>query len=521
MHSYRAKLIVYTCLFMVFLTGSTFYSYHYIQKVLSDESFLHLKRMSQVLISQLEYKKKELQHYCQVITNNLQLKEYLFIVTKVSNDPQPLQDMYRTQFGELPLQRHIIIGSNDKIISGKEHKDLYKVLKDRWKKLPANTFYINGDKGLELVSYHHVTYKDELTGVVAVSYSLNGYWLRQINRNTDGQLFIDYANFATTKLRDTPTLASPKTFVRNHQTFQAIQVLLRPAMTELPEVWFGLPDSDLSERLTEHRIIALSSMIIVMVIILSYGLVVIRNFNRPLSRLIELTREVTDGNFPKLEKSEKKDEFSTLTNHFADMLLALRKKQDEVNQAHAELEQTAITDSLTGLYNRRQLNDVFPKLLAQSRRNKQTVCCALIDLDHFKRINDQHGHLAGDTVLQYFSSQLISASRENDYLFRMGGEEFLILTLSELPVGMVSLAEKIRKNIEQSTVLYEDQEIHFTISSGVSCADPDMDSDASIREMLTRADTALYEAKQKGRNMVITKRIQAYTLTEARKQGQQ
>lgn len=122
----------------------------------------------------------------------------------------------------------------------------------------------------------------------------------------------------------------------------------------------------------------------------------------------------------------------------------------------------------------------------------------LIDLDHFKTLNDTHGHLAGDEVLRQFANVLQGSLRQSDILCRWGGEEFIVLLREAEGRQAIEVAEKIRRRTEQLTFSHADQPLRLTVSIGLSA----LRRDDSLHSLLTRADHALYRAKQGGRNRV-------------------
>jgi len=180
----------------------------------------------------------------------------------------------------------------------------------------------------------------------------------------------------------------------------------------------------------------------------------------------------------------------------------LRREQARVRRAHQKLQETAITDSLTGLYNRRYLQEIIAGLFAQVVRDRRYLTAILLDLDFFKAINDRHGHLGGDAVLVHFTRLLKHNSRANDYLFRIGGEEFLILNVAEDTESSFALASKIRKLVDQSPSNYQGSEIPMTVSIGISCW-LGTSGEGSLSQLMRAADKALYEAKSNGRNQVV------------------
>ena len=164
-----------------------------------------------------------------------------------------------------------------------------------------------------------------------------------------------------------------------------------------------------------------------------------------------------------------------------------------------ELAQQARTDSLTGALNRRAMEEAALRETSRSIRHGTPLCMIVIDIDHFKHINDTRGHAAGDAVLRALVAQTRLMLRTNDMIARTGGEEFTIL-LPDTPAATgVVAAERIRSAIESLEVHFESRPIRFTVSAGVAQFDPHHDG---WEGMMRRADTAMYEAKARGRNAV-------------------
>jgi diguanylate cyclase (GGDEF)-like protein len=178
---------------------------------------------------------------------------------------------------------------------------------------------------------------------------------------------------------------------------------------------------------------------------------------------------------------------------------ALRTKADS-----DRLRAAAATDSLTGLLNRSQLGPRVSELVAAARRSRVPLACLMIDLDHFKAVNDIYGHQAGDVVLAETARRLDAARRASDVLIRYGGEEFLALMPDTDLAGAVVVAEKLRVAVAGAPISYDAQdgttvEISVRISIGVSCLEVDMYDGALL---VAAADDALYQAKTRGRNRV-------------------
>jgi len=165
------------------------------------------------------------------------------------------------------------------------------------------------------------------------------------------------------------------------------------------------------------------------------------------------------------------------------------------NLAIAELR--AATDSLTGLPNNRAVQDTMKRMLAHASRTVSPLGCALLDLDHFKHINDTYGHGRGDEVLAAVASALQTTLRESDFVGRWGGEEFLILVPDVNREGAMTAAEKIRESVASVTIAGIDRPI--TASLGVAMLPDDA---VDVTTLARSADRALYIAKARGRNRV-------------------
>lgn len=174
--------------------------------------------------------------------------------------------------------------------------------------------------------------------------------------------------------------------------------------------------------------------------------------------------------------------------------------QDELIAARDALHFQATHDLLTGVASRGATMEFLTRELARSFRERKTLGLVLADIDNFKRINDEHGHLAGDVVLQELANRMLSCTRSYDCIGRYGGEEFLIVFPSSTLDGTVRQAERIRKSIECATVKAIEAAIVVTASFGVVTSDSGRLNEAS--ELIRAADAALYRAKELGRNRV-------------------
>jgi two-component system cell cycle response regulator len=166
-----------------------------------------------------------------------------------------------------------------------------------------------------------------------------------------------------------------------------------------------------------------------------------------------------------------------------------------------------LTDALTGVYNRRYMDRRLAEEIARARRQSYRVSCMYIDIDHFKQVNDQFGHQAGDDVLREVASRIKAELRMSDALGRFGGEEFVVLLIDADLESAAMVASRIRASVaDQPFLLPEGQGLPVTVSIGVAVLD-DFEREHAIeavaQELVARADQALYEAKQQGRNRVV------------------
>lgn len=189
-------------------------------------------------------------------------------------------------------------------------------------------------------------------------------------------------------------------------------------------------------------------------------------------------------------------------------LLRIKKLQQEVADREKELSQMndkllhiSMTDGLTGVDNRRALEQRLHEMFEHSLRLHEPIACVMCDIDHFKKVNDTYGHAAGDEVLKQFAEILKDAAREIDRVGRYGGEEFLLLLPGTVLDSAVTFAERVRQRVEENTFSFEGGTLKRTVSIGVaSWPHPRL---KGREEMLKAADDALYVAKELGRNRVV------------------
>ncbi|MBI1247125.1 diguanylate cyclase [bacterium] len=199
------------------------------------------------------------------------------------------------------------------------------------------------------------------------------------------------------------------------------------------------------------------------------------------------------------EDKESNQSWQTLCEEAERMLSPTMRLSSQIANAYDEVRQQANllmtftesrTDPLTGLSNRRALDDSLESLFAMKDRYELTFSLCIIDVDHFKKINDEFGHLEGDRVLQEVASLIDNAVRETDVVVRYGGEEFVVLMPSTNLAGGLIFAERVREAVQQK--------MKVTVSGGVAQAS----ASDEPQTLLARADSALYRAKANGRNCI-------------------
>jgi len=177
--------------------------------------------------------------------------------------------------------------------------------------------------------------------------------------------------------------------------------------------------------------------------------------------------------------------------------IAVNKK--ELEELNKKLEQVSQTDSLTQLANRGHWEHLLHQEFLRTKRKEG--CCSLLifDIDHFKKVNDDFGHSAGDEALRHIASLLKTALRETDIAGRYGGEEFVVTLLDTDKQGAIVFAERLRQLIETSPAKYNEHTVHMAISVGIACFD---DQFKDHERWIEAADKALYHSKETGRNKV-------------------
>lgn len=238
-----------------------------------------------------------------------------------------------------------------------------------------------------------------------------------------------------------------------------------------------------------------------------------------LSRLEPFTTEVLnyhrDGHSywlriscqPDFDENEKLLGFSAIESDVSrekELRMDLQKKIEDGRILQEKLRYFATHDELSGMSNRRYFIKQAESEMARCRRHGHAMCVILADLDHFKAVNDTHGHAAGDAVIQAFAELCDNTLRSHDLASRIGGEEFaILLPETDLEGGLV-LAERLRQTLADTTLTINSKSVAVTASFGVTMALPE---DKDVGVILARADKAMYKAKSQGRNRVFSESV--------------
>lgn len=216
----------------------------------------------------------------------------------------------------------------------------------------------------------------------------------------------------------------------------------------------------------------------------------------PLKRLTEAAGKVANGDLDVRIPVKSQDELGTATMVFNDMV-------DQLRQSQGRLKELSTMDSLTQLANRRYILQILTSHLDRFRRKGTPFSVLLVDADHFKRINDSAGHVAGDQVLSELGAIFKRLLRTVDSVGRYGGEEFLIILEDTQAREALQTAERIRLAVESASVAAKETRLRFTVSIGVA----EIQAGEAEDQLIMRADTALYQAKREGRNRAVLARL--------------
>ncbi|OLC42799.1 MAG: hypothetical protein AUH75_03890 [Gemmatimonadetes bacterium 13_1_40CM_4_65_7] len=266
-------------------------------------------------------------------------------------------------------------------------------------------------------------------------------------------------------------------------------------LRRIPQMrWAAVAEAPRAEALREAGVLRSRTVLLLSVLVLGVGLLAFMVglfITRPLERLTEAAARVAAGDLSVELPAGGSGEVGYLTRAFSTVVTRLREKE-----SHGELEKLSLTDSLTGLYNRRHLMGTLASEVQRSRRLRRAFSVLLADVDRFKQYNDTHGHLAGDAALVKIAEVFRKTTRQVDCVARYGGEEFVVMLLEANMATAALVAERVRARVAEQDL----GEGNLTLSIGVA---EYPDGGDTPEELIATADAAMYKAKSAGRNQVV------------------
>ncbi len=273
-----------------------------------------------------------------------------------------------------------------------------------------------------------------------------------------------------------------------------ILIVIVPALPALALTLY----SAFEERALNLAGIALATILLLLGAWYGTEVFVLRNIRT----LLDTARRVRSGDLgARTGRRHENDELNQVGREFDEMAETLQRRDLELKIAMQDLQEQAITDPLTGLHNARHLREILPREMLRARRKDSPLAAIMIDVDHFKRVNDSLGHEAGDGVLKELGALLKKSIRGSDITCRYGGEEFAIILADATSEGARRRAEDIRAAVKRLELHHGSKPIgDLTVSLGVALFPYHADQATTL---LRKADEALYQAKAAGRDRVV------------------
>lgn len=263
-----------------------------------------------------------------------------------------------------------------------------------------------------------------------------------------------------------------------------------------------------ADRTLQHTVMAILVVTVLLFLLAWYGAEII--VTRRFQVLLGMTARVRAGDFSARSGfGEGREELSQLGVAFDEMASELQSRDQQLRDALERMRAQAVTDDLTGLFNRRHLWNVLEAELSRARRKNAPIAVMLFDIDHFKQLNDQWGHEAGDLVLQSLAQVVRRVVRGTDIVARHGGEEFVVVMPEAGEDVALLRARQLRSRVAEMNLSYRGNPLNgITISIGVAISrDSSQSGDSLVRE----ADSAMYEAKARGRDQVVVRQVPGAT----------
>lgn len=501
--TYRSKIIAYTIILVIFLAGSQLYSFSQAQKTVLQESERSLSRNILLFKTNLNAEKIELERFVEIVRSDKRLQESVFVVVKFDSGKELLHDMYEKNFGWLPISHRLICDNQGNIILGSENTDLIDFATQACLRKMHASHYTMSRRGIELAVTLPIFYNKNQLGTVVLTRSLDDAWMKRKKDEGSGQLFIEHNGIVekSTLAGLQGTAFSPKNghIVIGKESYRLYNIALNSESRTFPKLWFGVSVTQITKNLSTHKNESLIQVLVGFFFIVFLAVFLNRNFQRPLTQLAALTQKIADGQLPEVKKSVANSELDILANKFADMVQSLREKDEQVKRVHRDLEKTAITDSLTGLHNRRAFESSLERIVKNAKFGRKSHALCYLDLDQFKIVNDTCGHEAGDELLRQLTTLLKSRLRGSDILARLGGDEFGLIMSDITQTQAQTVADELLVIVKEYRFSWADKFFDIGVSIGLVMIDKHSESFA---EVLRHADISCYAAKNEGRNRV-------------------
>ncbi len=342
--------------------------------------------------------------------------------------------------------------------------------------------------------------------------ALNTLYTLKVDNSIDGAFLLEnkkneFAHFINNKVNETQfknkifNIMNSRDFIVNQENIYTDDeniIVYKPLSLEDEYIGslFIVSNKDEIKRTLKEIIYVLSFVFIILIVItLLMASKLQKIFTAPIFVLTNAMRDIEiHHNYEQKISKKRSDEFQILFDGFNKMIKT-------IHEQNIRLKLLADTDPMTNLYNRRYFTKVSESILDLAKRNETDLTVLMLDIDRFKNINDTYGHGVGDDVIMSLASMLQAGSRKSDIISRWGGEEFVILLPDTNIDGALLISEKIRTAVEDLVINIEDkQELKFTVSIGVSQIN--IGRDVSVEDSINRADRAMYEAKESGRNKI-------------------
>ncbi|MEH7081640.1 EAL domain-containing protein [Neobacillus drentensis] len=259
---------------------------------------------------------------------------------------------------------------------------------------------------------------------------------------------------------------------------------------------YGIIKKELTHELMVHVLLSFIVMLIVFIISLIFS----RSITQPIAYIVEQVNDIAQGNFGNILHLNRKDELGLLTENVNALSKDLQSYVNDLNKSKELIEYQAFHDPLTGLLNRRYLQEKLQSFIQHANQTSDTLSVLFIDMDRFKQVNDSFGHNKGDEILRIIAERIIaSIPSDNAIITRQGGDEFIILLLSHSLMETKAAAEKIVNNLKKIYLL-DGNEIYLSASCGISLFPEHTDN---MDALIVYADLAMYSAKKLGGNKAI------------------